>query len=316
MPNTFIKPEVIVATALGLLQREVVLPRLVHLNGFGDFAGAKGDTVSIRVPARTKARTKELRATGAARNIVMDTLSETKVDVTLDTDVYNAIPITDEELSLDIKDFGQQILAPQVTAIGEGLEDGVAAAIEGAAYWDGSGVGQGPGEIEFGASLYDGFVDARKVLGLRNVPVAQRVAVVGAEVEARLLKEPLFHEADKSGSDSALRDAQIGRVAGFDIVVSNAIDPSAAYVFHKSAFAMVTRAPAKPDGVPFGATQSFQGLAMRWIRDYSFIDTTDRSLVNTYVGYGTITDATSDEVATKVLKRAVKLTLPAAPVTP
>ena len=46
----------------------------------------------------------------------MDELTETKVDVTLDTAVYSAVPVTDEELTLDITDFGAQILEPQVRA--------------------------------------------------------------------------------------------------------------------------------------------------------------------------------------------------------
>ena len=85
MANSFIKAEQIVRTALGLLEREIVLPRLVWLNAAGDFKGAKNDTISIRLPAYTTARTRALRG---GRPITMDELEETKVDVTLDTDVY------------------------------------------------------------------------------------------------------------------------------------------------------------------------------------------------------------------------------------
>jgi hypothetical protein len=96
MANTFIKATQIAATGLGLLEREIVLPGLVWRNAVGDFAGAAGDTISIKVPARTVARTRTLRgARGAASEgtgiIDMDSLVETKVDVTLDTDVYSAI---------------------------------------------------------------------------------------------------------------------------------------------------------------------------------------------------------------------------------
>ncbi|HYF74058.1 MAG TPA: hypothetical protein VD864_14605, partial [Nocardioides sp.] len=112
MANSFIKPERIAAQALGLLEREIVLPALMWRNAGGDFAGAAGDTITIRVPARTTARTRVLRGARAyntsvtsadgttdtnvagAGIITMDELTETSVDVTLDTDVYNAIPIT------------------------------------------------------------------------------------------------------------------------------------------------------------------------------------------------------------------------------
>jgi hypothetical protein len=52
--NTFLKPTVIARTALGLLERELVLPSLVWRDAVADFAGAQGDTVTIRVPRMTR----------------------------------------------------------------------------------------------------------------------------------------------------------------------------------------------------------------------------------------------------------------------
>ncbi|WP_295101558.1 P22 phage major capsid protein family protein [uncultured Microbacterium sp.] len=286
MPNEneheFIKPNVIINTALGLLQREIVIPNLVWLNGFGDFAGAADDTISLRVPGRLGSRTRALRAEGAARNIQMDTLKETKVDVTLTDDVYNAVPVTDEQLSLDIKDFGKQILAPQVRGVAEGLEIGLVEEMRDAPY-------QATVIIDR-SNVFDSFVDARKALNDENVPFGERTALVGSGIEAAILKDPNFKHADQAGSDSALREAIVGRIAGFTIVVSNALDDDEGYVFHKTAYTMVTRAPAVPDGASFGKSQAFNGLAMRWLRDYDFTSTTDRSLVDAYVGYGHVVE--------------------------
>ncbi len=96
MANTFIKATKVVRTALGVLERETVLPNLVWRDAGGDFAGAYGDTISLRVPAYTMARTRTLRA---GTPIQVDELTETKVDVTLDTDVYKGINVSDENLS-------------------------------------------------------------------------------------------------------------------------------------------------------------------------------------------------------------------------
>jgi hypothetical protein len=139
MANTFIKATRIASAALGLLEREIVLPGLVWRDAGGDFRGAGGDTISIRVPARTQARTRALRGARPSTSegagiITMDDLTETKVDVTLDTDVYSAVPVTDEELTLDLTDFGSQILEPQVRAVAEGIENAVAAEMTGATY--------------------------------------------------------------------------------------------------------------------------------------------------------------------------------------
>lgn len=312
MANTYIKAAKIAAAALGILEREIVLPGLVWRDAGGDFAGAAGDTISIRVPARTVARTRTLRgARGAASEgtgiITMDNLVEQKIDITLDEAPYSAIPITDEELTLDITSFGQQILLPQVRAVAEALENKIAAEIVGAAYETDHVL-----EVDV-ADPYKTLVDARVLLNKANVPMADRICVVGADFEGVFLKSEHLSMADKSGSDSALRDAAIGRVAGFGpIYVSNALPSDFGVCYHRTAFVMSMRAPVKPEGATFGASQSHSGLAMRWIRDYDFRNVQDRSLVDTYVGTNTVLDPPVPYVApgTPVFKRAVKMTLP------
>jgi len=46
--------------------------------------------------------------------------------------------------------------------------------------------------------------------------------------------------------------------------------------FHKNAFALVTVPLEMPDGVPFKARESYNGLSMRVIKDYDFTNDTDR----------------------------------------
>lgn len=309
MTNTFIKPEVVIATSLGLLQREITLPATVWLNGLGDFAGAKDDTISIRVPGKIDAKRRSLRATGDDRNIVMGSIAETKVDVTLTDDVYTAVPITDEELSLDIKDFGAQILQPQMQGVAIDLEDGLVETMADADYSFVDENGNTGTVIIDSTKTYDSFVDARKVLNDRNVPFTNRYAVVGSGIEAAILKDPNFAQADRSGDSSALRDAVIGRIAGFSVMVSNALEPDEGYVYHKTAFAMVTRAPLVPQGATAGASSAFAGLSLRWLRDYDFITTTDRSLVDAYVGYKAVTEGDGS------FRRAVNLQLGTATIT-
>lgn len=309
MANTFIKANRIVGAALGLLEREIVLPALVWRDAGGDFAGAGGDTISIRVPARTTARTRTLRGARPTASegegiITMDNLTETKVDVTLDTDVYNAIPVTDEELTLDITDFGTQILAPQVRAVAEGIENAVAAEMTGATYATTLTLDT--------TDPYKTLVDARVALNKQNVPMAERVVVVGADMEGLFLKSDRLARVDQSGTDSALRNATIGRLAGFgDVVVSNGIPPNVGFVFHRTAFVLSMRAPAVPAGVNFGQTQTFQNLAMRWIRDYDARNLQDRSILNVYIGTNIVADGPdgADVGTDPDFVRAVKLVL-------
>lgn len=313
MAHKFLKPEVIASTALGLLERDLVLTSLVWTDGDFNFTGAKNDTVTIRIPARLKAREYGWR-NDRAESIVMDELHEDSIDVSLHKDVYSAVPVTDEELTLDIADFGEKILTPQVRAIAEAIDDNVAALIESAPYASTLPLD--------GKDPYVSVVAARKTLNRSFVPKGGRYLLVGSDVEEKILLSDRFNRMDSTGESaavSALQEATLGRIAGFTVVTSEAIDPEAAYAFVPSAFAVATRAPAIPDGAAFGAGQTYNGLAMRWIRDYDSSRLRDRSVVNIFAGFNVMRDPVGDELPdgtrNKELIRAVKLDLnaPSAP---
>lgn len=297
MANDFLKPEVIANTGLGILQREIVLPATVTRLGLADFRGAKDDTITMRVPAIRQAKTRALRATSA---LVAEDLTEVGVDVTLDTHVYDLANITDAELTLDIRDFGAQVLQPQIRGVVEELEDTVAGALAGAT------VGSGQNRVvASSAEPYDVMVDASMVLNTLNVPRLGRWAVVGANVEAWALKSDKLSKVNESGTDSALRDAILGRVAGFTILGSNAIDPDAAYFYHSSAIAFALVAPVVPAGATFGQGVSGNGLSLRWLRDYDPTYARDRSLVDAFTGASSVEDTYNEDPAFN--RRLVKL---------
>lgn len=279
--SNFLKPEKIVATSLGILQRELTIPRLVWRDPVGDFAGVKGDTITLRLPAYAPARSRALRS-GATR--VKDGLYERKVDVSLDTDVYKDIPITDEQLTLDIVDFGVQVATPVMSGIGRRLEEEVATEI----------VNSTPqNTIVHVVGTDDAYVTVIKARGLLNnayVPLEGRRLLVGTNFEAELLTNDKFVRVDQSGSDSALREALVGRVAGFDVYVSPAIPANRAYVFHQTAYAMSQRAPLVPAGAPWGAIGSYDGFAIRTVRVFDPDAVEDRYIADSWVGANTVND--------------------------
>lgn len=288
MAHSFIKPTVVVDTAIKLLQREIVLPQLVWLNGIGDFAGKYQDTITIRVPARTTANTRAFRGTGSARNLVTSDLTENAIPVTLDHDVYHAVSLTDEELTFDINDFAAQVLNRQIRAVAEELENGLATTIVGANYAQNNN----RVDIDGASKIFEAIVDARRKLNDAYVDRNGRVLVVGSAIEAAFLKSSVFNRYDSTGDspNSALRQAIIGDVAGLQVVVSDALPHGEAYMFHPTAFIMATRPPAAPRGATFTAAASAAGLAARWLMDYDYSSTTDRSLVDTFVGYQSVVD--------------------------
>ncbi|MEV8056576.1 P22 phage major capsid protein family protein [Streptomyces antimycoticus] len=311
--NTFLKPEVIANASVGLLERELVLSNLVWTNHGLDFTGAKNDTVSLRIPARTAARTLAWRAnrdaTDGSGDVVLDNLAEDSISVSLDTDVYSAVPVTDEEMTLDITDFGSQILDPQVRAVAAYLDNKVASMITGATYVSPITYTVGTDDTT-SPDILSKITGARKQLNTNDVPQENRTLLVGANFEERLLNAGNLLDVSQSGSDGALREATIGRLRGFTVVVSNAIDPDDAYAFVPSAFILATRAPVIPQGATFGASASHAGYAMRWIRDYDASKLRDRSIVNAYAGTRVVLDQDVPGIPdiTKTLKRAVKLT--------
>jgi len=280
--NTFLRGDVIAAQALGLLQRQIVLPGLINSRPIGEFAGDQDDTVTVRIPAVLTARDYEWRTRTAP--ITVDDVTETSIPVVLDTHIYHAAAITDEQMQLDIRDFGSQVLQPQVRAVAEAMENKIAAGMAAGTYATTLTPTLGTDKPR------DIAVDARTALNNENVPMEGRVLVVGADIEADFLKDDHLTMVDQAGTGSALREAVIGRLMGFTIVSSNAIAADLAYAFHPSAFTHVLAAPAVPAGVVTGERRAYEGLAMRWIRDYDTLYLRDRSVLSAFWGFSAIED--------------------------
>jgi hypothetical protein len=310
MANTFIKATKVVSAGLGALARDVVLPNLVWRDAVSGFEGAYNDTISIRVPSYRNARTRALRG---GTPLTMDDGAETKVDVTLDTDVYSGTNVSDEELTLDIANFAEQVLSPLEAAVARGIEDEVADAISGATY---ALTGTFSEADPLGSVL-----DARKQLNLANVPFDGRVFACGADIEEIILKALANRESGAPSAENALTDATVAKYGGFRIVAVPAFSPDECYAFHRTAFPLVSRAPAVPDGAGWGATGTFNGFAMRVIKDYDPLYVRDRCIASCYIGVGVTLDdgsLNSDDQfipedgsgsGSEILVRAVKLTL-------
>jgi hypothetical protein len=289
MANKFLKAEKIIAQGLGLLQRELILPRLVVRYGLADFQGAKNDTINIRIPSILKAREYEWRTRNTA--ITTDDLEEFTVAVTLNKHLYNAIGVTDEELTLDIVSWGEQVARPQIRAVAEKLESYIAVAMEGANYRHTVDYEQGDPAEDKDRGFYLAAIKAAKFLNQENVPAAGRKLLLGANVEEAALASGHLMRANEAGSDGALRDANIGRIAGFDVIGNcNSVDPDFAVAMSPTAFALGNVAPVVPDGAKAGATLTFDTLAMRWIRDYDADHLRDRSVYSAFAGATSVED--------------------------
>jgi hypothetical protein len=281
MSVNVIKAEKVVRTALGLLERELVLPRLVWRDAGGSFVGAKGDAITIRLPSYAVARKRGLRS-GAAR--VVDDLHERSVTVELTDNIYKRVQISDEELTLDIEEFASQVLAPNLSAIVRQLEDEVVDEIAEAVYPAAHVLPLDADEP------YNTIVDARNRLNKARVPMSMRTLAVGADVESVVLKSEQFVRADASGSTDALREAQIGRIAGMPVINVPSLAPAEAYAFHSTAYVLSTQAPVVPNGAPWGASLSWEDFALRVVQALDPDEVVDNVHFDVFAGTNHVQD--------------------------
>lgn len=275
MANAFAHPELLADASLQVLVGDLVLARTIRRDFDTEFTGKQGSTVNVRRPATLSSR-EYVRGTTTA--ITTDEISEATVPVTLNRHPYSAVALTDEELTLDIVNFTEQVTAPQALAVAEFLEEAVVAEME---------THTVSGSYEFDANyadVLDTFGDVRKGLRDMKVPASNLYAAVGTSVAAALLKLEDIRRADASGSTGALRDASIGRLLGFEVVESNRLAPDEAFFYHRDAFALVTRATVVPEGATSGGSASTNGFAIRILRDYDAAHLSDRSIISTLAG--------------------------------
>lgn len=304
MANTFIKAGQVVQAANLLLQREIVLPTTVWTDlNKQTFSYTLNDTVSMVVPAKRTASSRTLRST---TGLTATDLTETKIDVSLTHHIYDLLNVTDEQLTLDIRDFTGQVLQPQMRGVAEGLEDIIAATLASATPV--STVSFTEGTADAAGDPFRVVLACRKALNDANVPMNNRTLLVGSAVEVALLSSDRISKAQNSGdaiASTALTDATVARVAGFNIVTSNAIDENAAYAYHQTAVAFGAFAPALPAGATMAANVSSNGFGMRYLRDYDPTNSTgptDRSLVDAFAGAASVETGT-----TPVNERLVKV---------
>lgn len=261
--------------AIPLLTRSLVLPRTVTMVPATGFTGPNGETVTVRVRKPRTARTQA--SAGAA--ITYDDQNEIPVDVTLGH-LYDAYHVTDEDLSYTLEDFASQITAPQVASVAEGAEDTLYTAMNGLA-----------ADASFAltatsADTDDALKTARETLSTNQVPASSRWLACAPDIISRLLDVDKFVRADAlgDGQSSALRDAVIGRIYGFNVVEAVGLTAGTAVAYHQSGFVFATKRPADPRGANSTATATAEGVTMRQIFQYDPDVLSDASVLSTFAG--------------------------------
>lgn len=259
MANTFLTPDIIAREALMVLRNNAVMANLVHRDYSNEFA-AVGDTITVRKPATFEAKE-------YTNSITLQDATEGSVAVTLDKHLDVSFAVTSKEMTLDIADFSEQLLKPAMQAFADkidsyllGLASGVTNQVTYAPATD---------------NIRNKVVDARKYLTAAAAPLTDRRFVYGSDIEADLLKTDLFLAADKVGDEgTALREASLGRKLGLDFYTDQNVEDDS-LVFHKNAFALVTRSLELPKGAVNAAIVNYDGFGLRVVYGYDMDKKTD-----------------------------------------
>ena len=278
MANVTIKAEEVIDAAELSLSREVVLPKLCWTDlSREDFIGAKDDSVTLRLPAVATATVRALRSTA---DVTFNELEETPVTVVLDKDVSVDLKSSLVEQTLDLIPFSQRFIVPATKAQALGVEDVIADEMDAANPLDTIDWNGEPGTVK--AAL----LAAGKAFNIGNVPMNRRACVVGANSYVSFLDyaSSIPNFTNSGVADSAILEATIGRLFGFNIITSNAINPDAVYALAPYAIAFIGFGPTIPAGAVDGAHGTTDGIGFTIIQDYDPVKRSDRLSVQTYVG--------------------------------
>lgn len=207
--NTFITPVQVAREALMVLKNNTVMPQLVSRDFDNDFAEV-GDTVMVRRPATFEAKTFD-----PATGIEIQNATEGKVPVVLDNIMDVSFGITNKELTLDIRDFSQQLIVPAVNAIQQKVDEALCQLYADVPYYVGT-----PGSTP---SSVAAITAIRKEMNDNKVPMDGRMAVLDTAADAKLLELDTFNSMSTTGETDAIINARLGRKFGFDFFMDQNI---------------------------------------------------------------------------------------------
>jgi hypothetical protein len=276
MSNSILTPDNIATLAATLVGQDLGLASLVHRDVEKDFGQGTGATVKIRVPGAVPARTRDIDSLAP---LTSDSIAEQSIPVTLSTEAYSLVPLSDGDLDLNIEDYAKQVLLPQTQAIVKFVERDVVAAMK---------------ATPTSAITYSSTTPAKAFTAIRR-----QLRDSGVSTEAKLFA------AVGSGIYGDLLDAPVGTwdengkmVRGNNVIESTRLGAKEIVAFVPEAFALVVRAPMVPSGAPYGASVKDGDFALRLIRSYDTKIAADTSLVTAFVGVQALPLAVDNEDGT------------------
>ena len=195
MANTFLTPNIIANEALMVLTSNLVMASLVHRD-YSDEFNKVGDTITIRKPAKFVAK----NFTG--QTSVQD-ITEGSVPVKLDRYRDITVAVTSKQLTLDIKDFSEQVVKPAMLAIAEAIDsDLLAVGVQKAART----------ASVSGTPVISDIAGVGKALDTAKAPRQNRRLVLPPTILYKYNTLDNFAKQCYKGDSQALKESEIGKV--------------------------------------------------------------------------------------------------------
>ena len=230
MANTFLTPNIIANEALMVLENSMVMAGLVHRDYSKEFVNV-GDTITIRKPAKL-----------VAKNFVGETSAQdiTEGSATVKMDRFRdvTVNVSSKQMTLDIKNFSEQVVTPAMQAIAQAIDkDIMAVGIEKA------------GKTIIGTANPTNLNDIGnigKALDLAAVPLTDRRLVLNPTHKYRYAMTDNMSKVSYAGGSAALREAELGRIYTMDTYMSqNAPDTLAETAGTATAYKVTATAGAE-----------------------------------------------------------------------
>lgn len=109
------------------------------------------------------------------------------------------------------------------------------------------------------------FLAARKALNAAKVPMSDRFCLISPLRESEIMAISEFTRVDESGGSEALRNGMIGRLFGFDVLMSPLADDDATLFYHRSAFVFARQLAPRVQ-----RDMDLANLAERWSIDHIY----------------------------------------------
>lgn len=217
-------PEIWSAALMEPYQKNLIFGQegIASKSYYGEITGV-GDTVTINTLSKPT-----VRDYTKGQDIEIEDMETTGLKIKIDQGKYFAIGVDDVDKvqatgdvlgpattsgGIELRDQADQYLS-KVLAAGAHAKNKVGAM---------NVIKEDPHRVTTGETAYDALVALSERLDDQSVPTEGRWVVIGSKTRSALLNDPRFVNVDKAGTSEGLRNGVIGRVIGFDVMVSNNI---------------------------------------------------------------------------------------------